>query len=95
MIFRFCHTGLMRDIDGPVTGVLFKILCRKPEVGARTLVHGACAGPESHGQYLPDCKITPTSKGLCKGPEGDKLQKRVWDELREKLDGIRPGVTAL
>jgi len=71
-----------------------KILCRKTEVGARTLVYGASVGPESHGQYVPDCKITP-AEGLCKGKAGAELQNRVWLELREKLEAIRPGVTSL
>ncbi len=69
-------------------------MCRPVEVGARTLVHGACAGAESHGQYLPDCKITQT-KGLTSGKEGAELQERVWMELKEKLEGIKAGVTDL
>lgn len=71
-----------------------RILCRSTEVGSRTLVYGASAGPESHGQYLPDCVITPT-RGLSKGEEGAKLQARVWEELKAKLEAIRPGVTTL
>jgi hypothetical protein len=43
---------------------------------------------------VPDTKITPT-KGLTKGEEGAKLQQRVWMELRDKLEGIRKGVTDL
>ena len=52
------------------------ILCRSTEVGARTLVYSASLGPESHGQYVPDCKITPTV-GLTKGEVGEELQNRV------------------
>ena len=70
------------------------MLARRTEVGARTLVHGASVGPESHGQYVPDCKITPTA-GLTKGKEGDELQERVWAELRQKLEAIQTGVTSL
>jgi hypothetical protein len=57
-------------------------------------VYGASVGAEFHGQYVPDCKITPT-KGLSNGEEGAKLQNQVWVELREKLEAIRPGVTSL
>ena len=71
-----------------------RLMCRPTEVGARTLVHGASIGPESHGQYVPDCKIT-SPRGLCKGEEGIKLRNRVWVELREKLEAIQPGVTSL
>jgi hypothetical protein len=57
-------------------------------------VYGASVGPESHGHYVPDCKITPT-RGLCKGEAGAELQNRVWVELRQKLEAIRSGVTSL
>jgi hypothetical protein len=74
--------------------ILLKIIARRAEVGARTLVFGGSAGPETHGQYVPDCKITPT-KGLCEGETGAELQKRVWEELRLKLEAIKPSVTSL
>jgi hypothetical protein len=51
-------------------------------------------GEESHGQYIPDCKITQTV-GLTKGKAGAELQDRVWVELKQKLEAIRPGVTSL
>lgn len=57
-------------------------------------MHGASAGPESHGQYVPDCRITVTG-GLTKGKAGIELQDRVWDELKVKLEGINPGVTSI
>lgn len=67
---------------------------RPTEVGARTLVHGVSAGPETHGMYVPDCKITPM-KGLMAGKAGEELQHRVWLELMDKLEAIQPGVTTL
>jgi hypothetical protein len=67
------------------------MVARTAEVGSRTLVHGASVGPEAHGQYVPDCKITQTG-GLCKGQAGAKLQERIWTELREKLEKINLGV---
>ena len=91
---RFCVSGLARDIDMWAVRVFTKLFARPTEVGARTLVHGASVGPESHGQYVPDTKITPT-KGLCKGQAGVELQDRVWTELRQKLEAIRPGITSI
>ena len=70
------------------------MLARPTEVGARTLVYGASVGPESHGQYVPDCKITSTA-GLTKGKKGAELQERVWVELKRKLEAVRPGVTSV
>ncbi|KAL9094942.1 MAG: hypothetical protein Q9165_002892 [Trypethelium subeluteriae] len=91
----FCRSELTRDIDSSlIARFMLRILCRRPEVGARTLVNGASAGVESHGQYVPDCKITPT-KGLTEGPDGVELQRRIWEELKQKLETIRPGVTSL
>lgn len=55
-------------------------------------MHGASVGPESHGQYVPDCEITPTV-GLTKGKAGADLQDWFWVELKQKLEAIRPGVT--
>lgn len=73
---------------------MYKMFARTSEVGSRTLVHGASAGPESHGQYVPDCKITPT-EGLCKGRAGVELQNRIWLELKDKLERIHTGVTKI
>ena len=90
----FCQSELGRDYDNLAIRFIVKILARPTEVGARTLVHGASVGSESHGQYVPDCKITPTA-GLTKGKEGAELQERVWVELKQKLEAIRLGVTTL
>ncbi|KAF2670421.1 retinol dehydrogenase [Microthyrium microscopicum] len=93
----FCVTRLGNDnelFEKAWVKFIVRLLARKPEVGARTLVYGASAGPETHGQYLPDCKIAPLV-GLAKGEAGEKLQNRVWTELRHKLEATRPGVTTL
>ncbi|MCJ1353384.1 MAG: hypothetical protein MMC33_003370 [Icmadophila ericetorum] len=90
----FCQSELHREYDNRAVRIIIKILARRTEVGARTLVYGASVGPESHGQYVPDCKITPTV-GLTKGEAGAELQSRFWVELKQKLEAIRPGVTSL
>ena len=69
------------------------VLARKAEYGSRTLVHAAGLGSESHGQYLHDCQIAPPSPLVLSG-EGKKAQDRVWDELVQILEAIRPGVTS-
>jgi len=70
-----------------------KIIARPAEVGARTLVYGAGASRDTHGQYLPDCKITAV-KGLAGGKAGTELRLRVWEELQAKLERVKPGVTS-
>ena len=71
-----------------------RLLGRPADIGARTLVFGASAGLDSHGGYLPDCKLTPTV-GLTAGKEGLELQARIWKELMAQLERIHPGVTNL
>lgn len=68
-----------------------KIVCRSTELGSRTLVHAALAGPETHGKYLANCQIDHCAP-LVEGPEGPGLQRRVWQELSLKLDEIEAGI---
>lgn len=48
--------------DGPVSWImttLLTLIARQTEVGSRTLVAAAVAGPESHGQYMSDGVVKP------------------------------------
>ncbi|KAK4545408.1 hypothetical protein LTR36_002758 [Oleoguttula mirabilis] len=72
--------------------VMKAMLARSTEYGSRTLVHAASQGPESHGQYLSDCKIAQPSPFVT-SEEGKVAQDRVWNELVKKLEAIEPGVT--
>ncbi len=53
-----CHSSLAREIEGWVFYILKALLARPTEHGSRILVHAAEAGPETHGQYLSDCRIS-------------------------------------
>jgi retinol dehydrogenase-12 len=87
----FCHSELMRE-RSTLGWILKKAMgARKTEVGARTLVHGTQAGQPSHGQYLSDCTIKDPAPFVT-SEAGVKLQKRVWEELSEKLEKIHPGI---
>ncbi|EIM87346.1 NAD-P-binding protein [Stereum hirsutum FP-91666 SS1] len=98
----YCASSLERDVDGLLLHVAVGLLGfvmhkRKPEVGARTLVHAAgSAGVESHGMFLRDCKVYPFPLDHNKGPWGDEktLRKRVWAEIMEKLERIVPGISS-
>ncbi|KAK5123280.1 hypothetical protein LTR85_002710 [Meristemomyces frigidus] len=87
-----CHSELSRE-GGWTYVVLKALLARSTEYGSRTLLHAATQGPESHGQYLSDCQIAQPSP-LVRSEEGKVAQDRVWDELVQKLEVIKPGVTA-
>lgn len=60
------------------------MVARTAEVGARTLVSGACAGQEAHGEFMMD--------GVVRGvvawvdtEEGRRVQERVWREVCEAI----------
>ncbi|ATZ45365.1 hypothetical protein BCIN_01g01610 [Botrytis cinerea B05.10] len=73
--------------------LLSALLARSTEAGSRTLVAGIAAGEESHGEYMADCLVAETGP-LVRGPEGMKLQKKVWDQLMTELEKIQPGVSS-
>lgn len=85
-----CHSGLLRE-EPPVVYAIKAPLARTAEVGSRTLIHAAAAGPSSHGQYLNNCTITDPPR-LLTMKEGADKQRRVWNELSEKLKAIHPGI---
>ena len=89
----FCHSELAREAGGWGIWAMKLLLARTTEAGSRTLVHAAGAGAETHGQYLSDCEIMMPSPFVL-SQEGRVTQKRVWEELSQKLEKIRPGVMA-
>lgn len=87
-----CESELAREGNARIKIMKF-LLARTTEEGSRTLVHAASAGPDTHGQYLNMCQVTPTAT-VVRGPGGDKTQKKLWAELMQKLDTIQPGVSS-
>lgn len=85
-----CHSELGRDFDTYTFWALKLVLARTTEVGSRTLVHAASQGAESHGQYMTDC-TTGAPSAYVTSDEGKRAQQRVWDELVDKLESIKPG----
>jgi len=87
----YCATSLFRYDDSVATRVSLKILGRSSEEGSRTLVHGATAGRESHGEYLSECMVKKASAWV-RSAEGEKVGERVWAEVMEVAERVRPGV---
>ncbi|KAI5265663.1 NAD(P)-binding protein [Aureobasidium subglaciale] len=85
-----CHSNLARNAGFGMV-VIKAILARSTEVGSRALIHAASSGSESHGHYLSDCSIKPPSRFVV-SEEGKSAQDRVWKELVEKCEVIRPGI---
>lgn len=90
-----CHSSLSRDITG-FRGLMFGfrklLLARTTEAGSRTLIAAAVAGPESAGQYMSECVVTPPSE-FVRSEEGRKTQERVYTELLAILEKIQPGIS--
>ncbi|EXJ59200.1 alcohol dehydrogenase [Cladophialophora yegresii CBS 114405] len=89
-----CHSELSRD--GPLfLEVLKFFLARRTEVGSRTLVASAAAGPESHGKYMHDGKVDESALSpFVRSKDGEAASQKVWQALSDILEKISPGLTA-
>ncbi|KAK9461196.1 uncharacterized protein V1516DRAFT_712048 [Lipomyces oligophaga] len=88
-----CHSQLSRQVSGfqrIAFSVVKAFIARSTELGSRTLVNAGVQGPESHGQYLDDCKVAMPEEVITANRDG---QARLWTELKAKLEEIQPGVT--
>lgn len=84
----WCKTPLFRQDDGGAIGRnMLRLIGRTAEVGARTLVSAISAGPETHGQYLSESRVKNASL-WTRSKEGEKTQKKVWNEVEGILDII-------
>ncbi|KAL5340502.1 hypothetical protein BJX70DRAFT_396748 [Aspergillus crustosus] len=92
----FCDTRLSRENQGyeEVAFDFFKkLFARTAEVGARTTVAAVSGGPETHGKYMVNGVVAEEALGgLAVSEEGKGVQRRLWEEIREVLEGVRPGV---
>jgi hypothetical protein len=67
------------------------LFARTTEYGSRTLVHAISQGPETHGEYLSSCAIAKRG-GIAAAADGQVVQERMWKEITEKLERLRPGI---
>jgi len=89
-----CHSELSRDA-GSILAIMKFFLARTTEVGSRTLVAAAVAGPEAHGKYMNDAKIDDNAVSeFVRSADGREASKKVWTELSAILESIQPGVTS-
>ncbi|KAK9483906.1 hypothetical protein V1527DRAFT_471573 [Lipomyces starkeyi] len=87
-----CHSQLARNA-GWRLWLLKLLLARSTEVGSRTLLAAAAAGEESHGAYMTDGKEDNEALSpFVRSEEGEKAQKKVWNELGEILEKVQPGI---
>lgn len=90
-----CHSRLTRDDKSWATAILKMLLARSTEVGSRTILAAASAGPESHGAYMRDGKVDNGAlSSFVRSEDGQKARKKVWKELVEILQRIQPDIVA-
>jgi len=91
-----CVSSLTRDRH-PIFQVLVfflsRLIGRKTEVGARTEVIAACAGPESHGKFMSDGMNQEVEEWIL-SDMGKRVQKKVFDQTMKVLETRKPGVGA-
>ena len=88
-----CESSFNREND-KMFALAKSLLARTTEVGSRTLVAGAAAGPESHGLYMTDGKIADEMvSSFLRTEDGKKVQRKIYGELKDKLERIVSGVT--
>ncbi|KAH8902365.1 NAD(P)-binding protein [Coniochaeta sp. PMI_546] len=90
-----CNTGLDRHASLRArlwVRALNLLLGRTPEMGSRTLLHVAVAGPESHGKYCADCGVKEQYvPEWVYNDTGKDIQERLWKEVSGMLNDIEPG----
>ena len=85
---------LSREATGMLAWIFWfnKLLfARTAEYGSRTLAHAASQGPETHGKYLSGCTVAGRG-GIAAAEDAREVQQRVWKEISEKLERIKPGI---
>lgn len=88
-----CVSELSRE-GGFVLKAMTFFIGRTTEVGSRSLVAAALAGPQSHGHYINDGQVDDESlSAFVKSEDGKEASEKVWSELTGILESIQPGVT--
>ncbi|KAB2569740.1 Short chain dehydrogenase sol3 [Lasiodiplodia theobromae] len=93
-----CASTLRRDPqEGPFLArwgvyLVERALQRTSEHGARNFVICASADEKYHGQYVSD-GVPRDPSPFVLSDEGKEVQKAVWEELKNILEEIEPGVT--
>ncbi|KIW25375.1 uncharacterized protein PV07_08558 [Cladophialophora immunda] len=91
-----CMSALDRNVILPGRVLMYfvrMLLGRSTEVGSRTLVYGACAGPDSHGAFMSDGKNQEVEKWIY-SDLGKKAQAKVFEQTMRVLEARKPGVGA-
>ncbi|KAI1636380.1 NAD(P)-binding protein [Biscogniauxia mediterranea] len=88
-----CVSNIDRGKGAPglASRILYSIFYRTAEVGSRTLVHGAFAGPDTNGEYLVDLKKTPVEWWIDTDM-GRRVQRKAYEQTVKILEERKPGI---
>ncbi|KAL8638375.1 MAG: hypothetical protein Q9228_004465 [Teloschistes exilis] len=87
-----CHSELALKGGDPMGLKIMKfLLARTTEQGSRTYLSATEAGEKSHGCYMNACRVEEVAP-LVRSEVGKEVQRRVWEQLNERLEKIAPGV---
>ncbi|KAJ5891749.1 uncharacterized protein N7473_007977 [Penicillium subrubescens] len=75
-----CYSQLTREDESRMNTILKLVLVRSTEIGSRTLLAAALAGPESHEAYMRDGIVDngALSPFIQSEEGGGKAQRKVW-----------------
>lgn len=89
----FCYSELGRGGNALQDFMRF-LLARAQEMGGRPIAAGLVAGAESDVKYMHDCVIDEAAlSAYVRSKEGEEMGARLWTELREIYEKLRPGIT--
>jgi retinol dehydrogenase 12 len=91
-----CHSDVDRGMTPAFQRIMYIVrllLARSTEVGSRTLVYGACAGPQSHGEYMSDGKNEEVEQWIYSN-YGKRAQAMVFEQTMKVLEARQPGIGA-
>ncbi|KAL6857357.1 hypothetical protein J3F83DRAFT_751378 [Trichoderma novae-zelandiae] len=89
----WCKSDLGKEMETAGYKMAEKLLARTAEEGSRTLVHGLLTDETSHGHYLTNCHVQVPAKHVT-NQWGQRVQKKLFDELLAKLDSISPDIVS-
>jgi len=87
-----CVSELSRENNSLGFKILTTTLARTTELGSRTYIMNAVGDiKDAHGEYFSNCQATPPSDFVL-SEKGQKIQKRVWEEMWEILSKHAPQI---
>ena len=99
VIINMVDPGLCKstiDRNEPDRGLVLQtmrsLIERTTEVGSRTLVLAASAGPESHGGFMSDGKTVDVESWIHTDM-GRRVQQKTFDQTLEVLEARKPGIS--